>query len=264
MQRSAVGVSDVEVITRGDLPEGLAEYAREKIVSLGEHLGEPVLHVRIRLTQQADPAVARPVRAQVNLDLNGRPTRAQAAGATGHEAVDLMVDRLRHRITGMARHWEALRGRAPSVEPHEWRHGSEPAHRPPYYPRPIEERQIIRHKSFTPARRSAGEAAWQMDQMDYDFHLFTEAATDADAVVYRAGPTGYRLARVQIGGSLPLLDVPMTLSSQPAPELTVAEAKQRLDLTGWPFVFFADARTGRGNVIYHRYDGHYGLITPAS
>ncbi|WP_157536105.1 hypothetical protein [Kitasatospora mediocidica] len=26
----------------------------------------------------------------------------------------------------------------------------------------------------------------------------------------------------------------------------------------------ADAATGRGNVLYHRYDGHYGLITPAS
>jgi hypothetical protein len=27
-------------------------------------------------------------------------------------------------------------------------------------------------------------------------------------------------------------------------------------------VFFADETTGRGNVLYHRYDGHYGLITP--
>ncbi|MFI8458033.1 sigma 54 modulation/S30EA ribosomal C-terminal domain-containing protein [Kitasatospora sp. NPDC085464] len=47
------------------------------------------------------------------------------------------------------------------------------------------------------------------------------------------------------------------------PELTVAEAVSRLDLTGLPFVFFTDTATGRGNVLYHRYDGHYGLITPA-
>ncbi|WP_327048745.1 sigma 54 modulation/S30EA ribosomal C-terminal domain-containing protein [Microbispora sp. NBC_01189] len=33
--------------------------------------------------------------------------------------------------------------------------------------------------------------------------------------------------------------------------------------SGLPFVFFAGRRTGRGNVVYHRYDGHYGLITPS-
>jgi hypothetical protein len=28
-------------------------------------------------------------------------------------------------------------------------------------------------------------------------------------------------------------------------------------------VFFIDAATGRGSVVYHRYDGHYGLLVPA-
>ena len=27
--------------------------------------------------------------------------------------------------------------------------------------------------------------------------------------------------------------------------------------------FFLDAESGRGNVLYRRYDGHSGLITPA-
>ncbi|MBO1414556.1 sigma 54 modulation/S30EA ribosomal C-terminal domain-containing protein, partial [Streptomyces sp. FH025] len=31
-----------------------------------------------------------------------------------------------------------------------------------------------------------------------------------------------------------------------------------------PFVFYTDTSTGRGNVLYRRYDGHYGLITPAA
>ena len=29
------------------------------------------------------------------------------------------------------------------------------------------------------------------------------------------------------------------------------------------FVLFENAATGRGSVIYRRYDGHYGLIDPA-
>jgi hypothetical protein len=56
--------------------------------------------------------------------------------------------------------------------------------------------------------------------------------------------------------------VPITLSPHPAQRLTVAEARQRLESTAAPFVFFEHAETGRGNLLYHRYDGHYGLITP--
>jgi Sigma 54 modulation/S30EA ribosomal protein C terminus len=37
-----------------------------------------------------------------------------------------------------------------------------------------------------------------------------------------------------------------------------------LEASGQPFLFFVDAETGRGNVLYHRYDGHYGLIVPSA
>lgn len=264
MTRPEARVADVEVVVRGELPQSVVEYARDKITSLSEHLAGRILHTRIRLTHQPDPAVERPVRAQANLDVDGRLVRAQVAGATGHEAVDLLVDRLRQRLVRVAQHWEAVRGRRTSAEPHEWRHGDEPSHHPPYYPRAVEERQIIRHKSFSPPRVNPAEAAREMDQMDYDFHLFTEAQTGLDAIVYRGGPTGYRLARLASGPRwLGLSSVPMTLSPRPAPRLTTAEARQRLEAAGLPFVFFADANNGRGCVIYHRYDGHYGVITPA-
>jgi ribosome-associated translation inhibitor RaiA len=264
MTSSVVDFPGVEIVVHGDMPELVNDYTRGKIIALVERLTTPVLHARIRLTHQPDPAVARPVRAEANLDVNGRLVRVQVAATTGREAIDLLVDRLRRRLVRLAHHSEVLRGKRPSTEPREWRHGAEPAHRPPYYPRPIEERQLVRHKSFTPARLSPAEAAREMDQMDYDFHLFTEKATGGDAVVYRGGSTGYRLARLASGPRwLGLSDVPMTISPHPAPQLTVSEATNRLDVAGLPFVFFADASTGRGCVLYHRYDGHYGLITPA-
>jgi hypothetical protein len=258
-------VTDVEVVVRGDLPDGIVGYATSKIVDLVERVDGPLLHARIKLTHQPDPAVPRPVRAQANLDLNGRLVRAQVAGTTGMEAVDLLADRVRTKLAEVARHWEAQRGRTPSKQPHEWRHGEEPAHRPPYYPRPVEERQVLRHKSFTPARISPAEAAWEMDKMDYGFHLFTEADGGGDAVVYRGGPTGYRLARLASGPTWLDLSAgaPITLSPIPAPRLTLDDARDRLELTGLPFVFFQDPDTDRANVLYHRYDGHYGLITPA-
>ncbi len=49
----------------------------------------------------------------------------------------------------------------------------------------------------------------------------------------------------------------------PAARLTVTEAADRLEAFRQPFQFFVNSQTGRGSLIYHRYDGRYGLIEPA-
>ncbi|MFS8102195.1 HPF/RaiA family ribosome-associated protein [Lentzea alba] len=257
---------EVQVSEHGTFPLGVADYAREKVAAVLPLAHEPVLSARVRLTRHEDPAVELPVVVQVNLDVNGRMIRAVAEGPTTREAVDVVEGRLRHRLERAARHWEAIRGVEPSAEPHEWRHGELPEHRPGWFPRPVDEREIVRHKSFTPARITLDEAAFEMDQMDYDFHLFTEQNTGQDSVLYRAGPTGYRLAQVdpapveQLSGH----STPMTISAVPAPLLSTDEAVTRLEATGLPFLFFLEGEHARGHVLYHRYDGHYGLLSPAS
>ena len=54
----------------------------------------------------------------------------------------------------------------------------------------------------------------------------------------------------------------MTVNPQPAPRLTVEQAAERRGLLGLPFLFFLDAGHDRGSPLYHRHDGHYGLLTP--
>jgi hypothetical protein len=104
-----------------------------------------------------------------------------------------------------------------------------------------------------------------LDLMDYQFQLFTDLDTGQDSVVYRAGETGYRMAQLRPDPRRSWTTaVPMTISGQPAPRLGLPEAIERLNLTALPFLFFADVDSGRGRVLYRRYDGHYGLITPAS
>lgn len=256
----------VEVTVRGQLPPGAAEYAREKVGKLIRLAPEPVLFARARLTRDGNPAVPRPVVAQANLDVNGRLVRAQADAPTVEEAIDLLEAKLRRQLERVAQHWEARRGRMPSPEPHEWRHSTEPAPRRDYFPRPEEEREIVRHKSFTTPACTVDDAALDMDLLDHDFHLFTELGTGQDSVLYRAGPTGYRLAQVTVPrqGDLAGHRLPVTISAHPAPTLTVGEAVDRLNVTGLPFLFFLDADRRRGSLLYHRYDGHYGLITPAT
>jgi ribosome-associated translation inhibitor RaiA len=292
-------VAGVQVEVRGEVPPNMAEYARAKITAVEAHTREPILHAKVKLTHRINPA-SRPDRgpntptetaiAQANLNINGRPARAHAAADTMPAAIDLLKDRLDKRLAHIEQNWEELRGGMSAKEPpewrdstrigqhweprrggkrvkppHEWRHGNEPTHRPDYYPRPPDERQLVRHKSYSLARETPDEAAFEMESMDYDFHLFTDNASGQDSVIYRADPQSYRIAQVDPRPDRfgPDAAAPLTMSATPAPRMTVPEAEKRLEITGLPFVFFANDMTGRGNILYHRYDGHYGLITPA-
>ncbi|MGW4806712.1 ribosome hibernation promotion factor [Kitasatospora sp. NPDC004272] len=257
--------AEVLVETRGAVSAGAPQYAREKVGAVLERLAEPVLAVRVRLVQEANRAVARPSLAQVVVDLNGRPVRAHVAAATAREAVDLLQDRLVSRLARLRRHPQHLR------EPLGRPVGGGAEHRPERRVRPPEERRVVRHKSYGLARCTPLAAVHELEAMDYDFHLFTDAASGRESVVYRGTAGGYRLASA---GAPPLpvpglvasrLGVPGLVASRlGVPVLSPELARERLDLTGLPFVFFTDAATGRGNVLYHRYDGHYGLITPAT
>jgi hypothetical protein len=104
-----------------------------------------------------------------------------------------------------------------------------------------------------------------MELLDYDFHMFTEKGTGVICVLYRGGPATYRLALVMpaLADQLAPYELSLTISSHPAPCITTDEAVERLGMLGLPFLFFIDAAQGRANILYHRFDGHYGLISPA-
>lgn len=254
----------VEIVAvRGSVAPHVQAYARHKISQLAKLAPGPVLLARVKLRRAADPALDRPALAQGTLDVNGRLVRAQVAARQFEEAIDLLEARLRDRLEHLASHLHARRRRPAGGEAGEWRRGDLTTQRPDWFPRAVEERAVVRHKRLALEPMSVEEAALDLDLLDYDFYLFMEAETGQDAVLWRR-PDG-ALGLAVVGGQLPDLagcTVPAR-PVQPPPRLTLEEATGRLELTGEPFVFFLDATTGRGGVAYRRYDGHYGLITPA-
>jgi hypothetical protein len=175
------------------------------------------------------------------------------------EAVEHACNRLRIRLQRAARNWEAIRGGRPVPGPGEWRHQSLPTPRPPYFPRPPEERAIVRHKSYALARQTPDQAAADAELLDYDFHLFTEKSTGADSVIYRTAD-GYRLALARPRTRrLSPVDPSITVSTVPADDRGGRPAGGN----GPAIPVLRQRRKGRGNLIYHRHDGHYGLIDPA-
>lgn len=136
--------------------------------------------------------------------------------------------------------------------------------RPTYFDRPVEERDVVRHKSFAMAPISLDEAAFDLDMLGHHFYLFTEIESGADGLLVHAEDDRYTWFPVDGEAPLPgRLATPVTRSGTGAPTLALEEALERLDSGGEPWVLFIDRATGRGEVAYRRYDGHYGLITPA-
>ncbi|MFD8413732.1 sigma 54 modulation/S30EA ribosomal C-terminal domain-containing protein (plasmid) [Streptomyces sp. HUAS TT3] len=252
---------DVLVERRGRVPQGADRYASRKVLAALEHVGEPVLAARVKLVQAANPAVVRAASAQALVNLNGRPVRAHVAATTMYEAVDLLQARLTARLARARRHPAPAarqRGAAPTAV-----RGDGDEHRPHRLHLPAAERRIVRHKSFGLASQTPEDAIFDLEAMDYEFYLFTDTATGADSIVYRDVRTGHHRVASAGGTGEPVASEPCwEASTGPVPRTSLAEARTRLELTGLPFVFFLDTATGRGSVLYHRYDGHYGLITP--
>jgi len=258
----AVSAPTIVLACTGDVGEDDKAYATERILGLTADIGAPILFVRVKLGRSADPARARRATAQVTLDVNGEPIRAHVAAHTLHEAIDLVQQRLRDRIEHRAQH-RATRRTAEQPAAGEWRHGDRASERPRYFPRPPENRQLVRHKTFSVDELTPDEAVYDMEQLDYDFHLFCDLATGTDSVVERLEDGSYRLMRLApVDADREVIAAPVVVSGTPVPEMRVDDAVERLDASAEPFVFFVNPSTGRGNVVYRRYDGHYGLIVP--
>jgi len=257
---SAVQTVPVEVEIHGQVPDGMRELAAAKARSSFRFASEPVLSARVTLAVSADPAVSRSAVAQATIDLNGRTVRAQAADETMRTAIDHMAARLRVRLDRLARNWAARRGTLPV--PGEWRHQSIPAQRFACFPRSAADRAVIPRVGYASHPLTPEEAVAELDLLDYDFHLFTERSTGQASVISRVGDR-YRLAQARPEPDrLGPLPAEITLSEHPAPVLTRTEAIGRLEWLGQPFVFFVNPETGRAGLLYHRYDGHYGLVSP--
>lgn len=255
----------VTVETRGEIPEDARRLARASIEQLDHDADLLIRRARIKLTRLADQTLRLPAVVQGNLDIGGIPLRAQTAAHSVHEAIYLLRERLRDQLMRLLRTNAPYADRAisaPRESPHRYsRHQHADLDLPPAV-----RHRIMRRKFVVLRCETVDEAAFRMDTMDYDCHLFTDADTGQDSMVFRSGPTGYSLAQLSAKSGPPRRrHLPVTVRPRPAPQLTPNQALARLNLTTLPFLFFANTSEdagARGAMLYERYDGHYGLLIP--
>lgn len=249
----------VDVVVDGPVPRRHVKLARERMEKLLQSIDQPVRLVRIKLSV-IKHSTKRPVSASASIDVDGTVLRAQVSSREVPEAIDAVEVRLRRQLTELT---HRRRNKTLSNERFSsWHHGDPPTDRPEFFERPLDERQLVRHKSYTTESATVDEALWDMHVLDYDFFLFTEMTSQQDCVLATT-TAGVSLQAIESADDIPPSDLIDIVHAHGAQALTVTEAIARLSAGLERFLFFENVETERGNVLYLRYDGHYGLITPA-
>jgi hypothetical protein len=238
----------ITVHTTGILPTDTIAQIDER---LGHIIGKWTEHSRVRVTRLCQAGVVRPVVIQLNLDLPHGRLRAQVAAQTMRDAVLMLEVRTEAQTRQLPPTFSTKPSRPVLTPPATW----SPELRPP------ELRRLARNKTCTLAPATADEAIRALERMDYEFHFFREETTDQASLVCRTGPGSFRLIQLEPDSQVRDSSRPLVVDRTPVARRTVGEALSRLDLTGRPFEFFADKTTGRGRVVYARYDGHYAMLS---
>lgn len=240
--------------------------AQERLSRLDRLIRDPVLAVRVMLRSEPNRRLERPARAEAELDVNGRLVCGRVAAPTMPQAIAELDETLTRQLKDFSERRQRRQRQGAVVQDGHWRHGSWSAPRPTYLRRPAAERELLRRKTFAVQPLQPPQAVIEMLDLDHDFYLFRDALTDADAVVYRRDD-----------GEIGLIEQPHAVTpesaslnglvhevSRFAKPVDLDAAIAEMNVLNHRFMFFVDVVSGRGKVIYMRYDGHYGLIEPAA
>jgi hypothetical protein len=253
---------DMDILVRGPVTAQDITDAQE-ILRRALHAERPIDHVQVKLADYRIRGSARGCVAQVNVDCAGRVVRGQQSAGTVAEAAQQVAEELPSRLHRLEQHVAAEAG-APSVDQEVWQRRP-PRSMPAMAASGSHAPRLVRHKTCPLARQSRDTAALIMDLRDYDFHLFVEDPSDQDAVMYRGGPSGYRLTAPAPGLlAAAASTLPVDVDAAALPVLTLPEAMRAIEAGGTQILVFVTVRTGRGAVLYRRFDGHLGVVTSAS
>lgn len=248
--KSVRELPDVDVTSAGPVTVAQAERVAQAV---GEVLASHEITGGARVRLKTGMCGRGPLVVQVNLSVGELPARVAAVTA-GLDDLSPALERLDRQIVRMLAPW-----------------------RPRTWPDPTRriltvgyDAVVARRKPVVLQRTTPLDAVAVMDGMDYDAHLFTDSETGEDALVYRAGPSGLRLARQRHvfppgwawSPGIPGPRVPLIVNSRATPTLSEADAVRRACEHTLPLLFYTDRDTGRGQLLYPRHDGNLGLLVP--
>ena len=183
----------MEIVVKGrNIPvtDSLERYAIEKVERVRKFFDDDrsVARAEVELIHERNPSIADSEIAETTLFINGTVLKAREASEDIYASIDRMSDKLERQVKRYrGRQVDRWRGR---LKNHENVKGE---------PQPFvaEEEdvgpRIVRTKQFEMKPMSVEEAVLQMELLDHDFFVFTNADTGDINVVYRRRDGNYGL-----------------------------------------------------------------------
>lgn len=253
---------NLDVTTRGPVEPQMIDLARESIGELEDSVGRRLGQSRVVLQQEKD-GIPNGARAEGEVSLSGKIIRGHVQADAMPRAIHELAERLRQQIRRHIDRLTTIR-RKPAEEPEgKWEQDTWVPLRPSQSLLAPGEREVIRRKVFELVPLKPIEAAELMRELDHGFYLFHDEETDTDSVVYVRDDDRLAVIAPQEVSSPAEGENPdgiLRERSRYSEPLAVEAAVSEMDELNHRFMFFTDAATGRGAVLYLRYDGHYGLI----
>lgn len=126
MRTKPITLPTPRLVVDGDFGVDVDALVTAKLARLTRHAGRPILDIRVQLIRHPHPTGEQPVEVEVNLDLNGRMVRAEAAAQGARDALDRVVDRLVRQLEERPAHH---RGRGAHQRRRTYRHERDDAPR---------------------------------------------------------------------------------------------------------------------------------------
>lgn len=182
---------DVAVKGRNiSVTEALERYALEKVERVRKFFDDDksASRAEVELIHERNPSIPDPEVAEATMFINGTVLKAREASHDMYASIDKMCDKLerqvkRYRGRQVARWHGQIKNDRDMAEPEPFVVGDE---------EDIEAR-IVRSKQFQMKPMEAGEAALQMELLDHDFYVFTNADNNEINVIYRRRDGNYGL-----------------------------------------------------------------------
>ncbi|MGI6358014.1 MAG: ribosome hibernation-promoting factor, HPF/YfiA family [Bacillota bacterium] len=172
----------MQITVRGknvEITDALRDYATKKVGRLQKYVDRP-LDATVTLVVERDRH-----KVEVTATVNGLILRGEESSPDMYASIDLVIDKLEKQVE---RYKTRIARRLRSEDPKAGRL-SEPA------PLPEEEDgpQIVRSKRFPIKPMAVEEAIMQMNLLQHDFFVFSDAETEQFAVLYRRKDGNYGL-----------------------------------------------------------------------
>lgn len=253
---------NVDVTTRGPVDPKMVALAQDKVSDLESSVGRSLGQARVVLRQEKD-GIPDGARAEGEVSLGGKIIRGHVEAESMSRAIHDLAERLQQQIRRHIDRLTSIRRKAAETPEGKWAHDTWVPNLPSQSLLDPGERDVIRRKVFALVPLKATEAADVMSELDHGFYLFHDSETDADSVVYLRDDGKLAVIAPQ-DAPAPADPAPgddiLREASRYSEALSLEDAVREMDELNHRFMFFKDAATGQGAVLYLRYDGHYGLI----